>query len=104
MHFFRQRNRNSCIYSRFDCEVFFCLLKFSPFFKLERFCRLWNKNNNGVPLNLAYAPPLFQHVFVPNTCNSDDDDDDGDDDDNINVFVMMMIMMMIVIMVKMLMR
>ena len=64
---------------------------------------MWNKNNNGVPPNLAYAPPLFQHVFVPNTCNKDDDDD-GDDDDDINGFVMMMIMMMIVIMVKMLMR
>ena len=65
---------------------------------------MWNKNNNGVPTNLAYTPPLFQHVFVPNICNNDDDDDDDDDHDHeISGFVMMM-MMMIVIMVKMLMR
>ena len=30
----------------------------------------------------ANTPPLFQHVFVPNSCNNDDDDDDDDDDDN----------------------
>ena len=55
---------------------------------------------NGVPPNLTYTPPLFQHVFVPNSCNNDDDNDDDDDDEN--GFAMIM-MMMIVIMVKMLM-
>ena len=92
------------IYS-FDCEVIFCILKFSPFLSCSVFvdCEI----NNGVPPNLAYAPRLFQHVFVPDSCNNDDDDndddDDDDDDDDINGFVMMMMMMMIVIMV-MLMR
>ena len=62
------------------------------------------QNNNGVPRNLTYTPPLFQHVLVPNSCNNDGDDDDygDDDDDDENGFVMIM-MMMIVIMVKMLM-
>ena len=60
------------------------------------------QNNNGVPPNLTYTPPLFQHVLVPNSCNNDGDDDDDDDDDDENGFVMIM-MMMIVIMVKMLM-
>ena len=54
---------------------------------------------NGVPPNLTYTPPLFQHVFVPESCNNDDDNDDDDDE---NGFAMIM-MMMIVIMVKMLM-
>ena len=40
------------------------------------------QNNNGVPPNLTYTPPLFQHVLVPNSCSNDGDDDDDDDDDN----------------------
>ena len=62
---------------------------------MMRFCRL-GKNNNGVPPNKAYTPLLFQHVFLPNSCNNDDE---NNDDDDTNGFVMIM---MIVIMVKML--
>ena len=96
-------------YLQDDSEISFDSTKirerFDEIFKLERFCRLWNKNNNGVPPKLAYTPPIFQHVFVPNSCDNDDDDDDDDDDgddDDINGFVMMMMMMMM--MMNMLMR
>ena len=35
---------------------------------------------------MAYTPALFQHVFVPNSCNNDGDDDD--DDENGSVMIM----------------
>ena len=42
---------------------------------------------------MAYTPPLFQHVFVPNSCNNDDDEDD--DDENGSVMIMMIKMIMV---------
>ena len=68
-----------------------CILNLSPFLSWSVFV--------DCEIIVAYTPPYFQNVSVPNGCNNDDDDDDDDE----NAFVMMM-MMVIVIMVKMLMR
>ena len=77
------------IYS-FDCEVIFCVLKFSPFLSWSVFVDCGIKITM-VSQRIWHILHLFFNIFVPNGCNNDDDvDDDDDDDHDINGFVMIM--------------
>ena len=40
---------------------------------------------------MAYTPPLFQHVFVPNSCNNEGDDDDDGENGSVMILMIKMI-------------